>query len=101
VNVVAEHMKTIKNAHSAEIINLAHGIGSRDPNIHISAKFYNKEGVVIETPQRGNGVLRETTHVYVNKEHPENGYHTLPLEYKKAMDRNALREGRLHHVGKA
>ena len=111
-NVVAEHMKTVKDAHSAEIMqvffsrfidllflmsinrNLAHSVGSKDPNIHISVQFKDKHGNIIETPQRGNGKLKPTAHVYVNKEDPEHGYKELPIEYRKAMDKHAIREGR-------
>jgi len=46
-------------------------------------------------------MLKDTAHVYVNKEHPEDGYRHLPIEYKKAIDRNAKQEGRHHDVGKA
>jgi len=101
VNLVHEKMKTVQGAHSAEIVNMAHAIGSTDPHIHVSAIFRDREGRIIQTPQRGNGVLRDTAHIYANQEHPEDGYQLLPLEYKKAMDKNAAREGRHGDVGRA
>ena len=74
--------------------NLAHSVGSKDPYIHTSVIYRDKSGKVIETPQRGNGVLKPITHVYANGEHPEDGYKHLPVEYKKAIDKHAKSEGR-------
>jgi len=72
---------------------LAHGKGSRNTNI-ILVQFSRraKERKFIETPQRGDGALKRTAHVYVNKEQ-------LPKEYTKVIDKNAKQEGRLHDVG--
>lgn len=73
---------------------LAHSIGSKDPHIHITTIFRKKDGEIIKTPQRGNGELKRKTHVYADHEHPENGYKHLPIEYKKAIDKHAKKEGR-------
>ena len=75
--------------------NLAHGKGSVDPNIHISAKIKNERSDIIGAARRGNANrIDPTHHVYTNKKNPEAGYAGLPLEYKKAMDKKARREGK-------
>ena len=50
--------------------------------MHISVNYYTKKGKPIQTPQRGNGVMKETTHVYVN-------HADLPIDYRKAMEKHA------------
>jgi len=93
-NVVTEHMKTIPGAHTAVIKNLAHSVGSRDPNIHISAEIRDKDGNVIHAPRHGNpAVMDPTHHIYVNKDDHSKGYDVLPKEYKKAVDRLNKVEG--------
>ncbi|CAA7262949.1 unnamed protein product [Cyclocybe aegerita] len=94
-NVVAEHMKTVPGAHSAVIKNLAHSMGSRDPNVHISAVIKDKAGNIITAPRRGNPNIQDPTHhIYTNKQHPHDGYKPLPIEYKKAVDKKLKAEGK-------
>ena len=57
--------------------------------MHVSVNYYNKEKQPIFTPQRGDGVMKATTHVYVNPADPKNAHHLLPVEYRKAMEKHA------------
>jgi hypothetical protein len=87
--VVQDHMKTVPGAHTAVIKNLAHSKGSRDPHIHVSAEIKDHHGNVIHAPRRGNPAQMDPTHhIYTNKHEPANGYHVLPHEYKKAVDKH-------------
>jgi len=85
---VEEHMAKIPGAHSAVIKQLAHTKGSRDPNIHISAEIRDIRGNIITAPRRGNpDVMDPTHHIYANSKDPTQGYHSLPIKYRKAVDR--------------
>jgi len=87
--VVENHMETVPGAHTGVVKQLAHSKGSRDPNIHVSAEIKNKAEGVIPAPRRGNpAVMDPTHHIYTNPEDPSKGYHVLPKEYKKAVDRH-------------
>ncbi|KAF8155434.1 hypothetical protein B0H34DRAFT_859840 [Crassisporium funariophilum] len=93
--VVEDHMKTIPGAHHAVINNLAHSTGSRDPHIHISATIHDIHGAVIGAPRRGNpAIVDPTHHIYVNKDHPADGYKNLPIEYTKAVYKKRKAEGK-------
>jgi hypothetical protein len=95
--LVGDHVKDIHAAPSSEssIKNLAHGTGSVDPKIHISVKIKNERGDIIGAPRHGNANrIDPIHHVYTNKENPKDGYASLPIEYKKALDKKARREGK-------
>ena len=67
---------------------LAHSRGSVDPNIHVSAQIKDQAHNVIPAPRRGNPAIMDPTHqVYTNPSNPAQGYHVLPHEYKKAVDK--------------
>jgi len=66
--------------------NLAHSIGSRDKNIHITTAIRNANGDLIKTPRHGNPkILDAKRHVYTNPKDKQNGGVVLPKVYKDAV----------------
>jgi len=79
-NAVAAAMEKHPGAHSAEIHYLAHTEGSTDPNMHITATFFNEKGAIVHSKYGTPEKTGERHHIYITGE--------LPKEYTHAVQRH-------------